>query len=114
MIKNCFIWTRVSTKHQEDNGGSLDDQKCRCEKFAKDNGYVKTLAGRRRYIPEIKSSNKIVKSLGERLSMNAPIQGSAADWKDPPFPRRSPSYSAAELRVPVHGRHHFPADVHKV
>ena len=40
MIKNCFIWTRVSTKHQEDNGGSLDDQKCRCEKFAKDNGYT--------------------------------------------------------------------------
>ena len=40
MIKNCFIWTRVSTKHQEDNGGSLDDQKCHCEKFAKDNGYT--------------------------------------------------------------------------
>lgn len=40
MIKNCYIWTRVSTKHQEENGGSLDDQKCRCEKFAKDNGYT--------------------------------------------------------------------------
>ena len=40
MIKNCFIWTRVSTKHQEENGGSLDDQKCRCEKYAKDNGYT--------------------------------------------------------------------------
>ena len=40
MIKNCFIWTRVSTKHQEDNGGSLADQKSRCEKFAKDNGYT--------------------------------------------------------------------------
>ena len=31
MTKNCFIWSRVSTKHQEENGGSLDDQKCRCE-----------------------------------------------------------------------------------
>ncbi len=40
MIKNCFIWTRVSTKNQEENGASLDDQKCRCEKFAKDNGYT--------------------------------------------------------------------------
>ena len=40
MIKNCYIWTRVSTKHQEENGGSLDDQRCRCEKFAKDNGYT--------------------------------------------------------------------------
>ncbi len=40
MEKYGYIWTRVSTKHQEDNGGSLDDQKCRCEKFAKDNGYT--------------------------------------------------------------------------
>ena len=40
MTKNCFIWSRVSTKHQEENGGSLEDQKCRCEKFAKDNGYT--------------------------------------------------------------------------
>ena len=40
MNKNSFIWTRVSTKHQEENGGSLADQKCRCEKYAKDNGYT--------------------------------------------------------------------------
>lgn len=41
--------------------------------------YVKTILNRRRFIPEISSSNKIVKALGERLAMNAPIQGSAAD-----------------------------------
>ena len=46
---------------------------------AKDKGYVITILNRRRFIPEIKSSNKIVKALGERLAMNAPIQGSAAD-----------------------------------
>ena len=46
---------------------------------AKTTGSVKTMLNRRRFIPEIKSSNKIVKSLGERLAMNAPIQGSAAD-----------------------------------
>ena len=46
---------------------------------AKDLGYVLTLLNRRRFIPEIKSSNRIVKALGERLAMNAPIQGSAAD-----------------------------------
>ena len=40
MKKFSYIWTRVSTKHQEDNGGSLDDQKCRCEKFAENNGYT--------------------------------------------------------------------------
>ncbi|NFN18490.1 DNA polymerase I [Clostridium sp. ZBS3] len=47
--------------------------------YAKEKGYVLTILNRRRFIPEIKSSNKIVKALGERLAMNAPIQGSAAD-----------------------------------
>ncbi|VYT92617.1 DNA polymerase I [Clostridium tertium] len=46
---------------------------------AKEKGYVLTILNRRRFIPEIKASNKIVKALGERLAMNAPIQGSAAD-----------------------------------
>ena len=46
---------------------------------AKEKGYVLTVLNRRRFIPEIKSSNKIVKALGERFAMNAPIQGSAAD-----------------------------------
>lgn len=46
---------------------------------AKEYGYVLTILNRRRFIPEIKSSNKIVKALGDRLAMNAPIQGSAAD-----------------------------------
>ncbi len=43
------------------------------------NSYVTTLLNRRRFIPEIKSSNKILKALGKRLAMNAPIQGTAAD-----------------------------------
>ncbi|AWK49754.1 DNA polymerase I [Clostridium beijerinckii] len=46
---------------------------------AQDTGYVLTILNRKRFIPEIKSSNKIVKALGDRLAMNAPIQGSAAD-----------------------------------
>ncbi|MEG2538912.1 MAG: DNA polymerase I [Clostridium sp.] len=46
---------------------------------AKENGYVHTLINRVRYIPEISSSNKIVKNHGERLAMNTPIQGTAAD-----------------------------------
>jgi len=48
-------------------------------KDAEKTGYVLTILNRRRFIPEIKSSNKIVKALGDRLAMNAPIQGSAAD-----------------------------------
>ncbi|MFL0194747.1 DNA polymerase I [Clostridium sp. WILCCON 0269] len=46
---------------------------------AEKNFYVTTLLNRRRFIPEIRSSNKIMKALGERLAMNTPIQGSAAD-----------------------------------
>ncbi|EIA25164.1 DNA polymerase I, partial [Candidatus Arthromitus sp. SFB-3] len=46
---------------------------------AKKDGFVTTIFNRRRDIPEIKSSNKIIRSLGERLAMNTPIQGSAAD-----------------------------------
>ncbi len=46
---------------------------------AQKKGYVTTILNRRRYVPEINASNKIMKALGERLAMNAPIQGSAAD-----------------------------------
>ena len=38
-VKRCFVWTRVSTKYQEDNGGSLDNQRCKCEAYARDHGY---------------------------------------------------------------------------
>ncbi|MGL5765916.1 MAG: DNA polymerase I, partial [Sarcina sp.] len=46
---------------------------------ATNKGYVKTILNRRRFIPEIAASNKMIKALGERLAMNAPIQGTAAD-----------------------------------
>ena len=48
---------------------------------AKKNGYVTTLYGRRRPMPELKSSNFMQRSFGERVAMNAPIQGTAADIK---------------------------------
>lgn len=47
--------------------------------FAKENGYSLTMFHRRRPIPEIKSSNFMQRSFGERVAMNAPIQGTAAD-----------------------------------
>jgi DNA polymerase-1 len=46
---------------------------------AREKGYVTTILYRRRYIPELSSSNYNIRSLGERLAMNTPIQGSAAD-----------------------------------
>jgi DNA polymerase-1 len=48
-------------------------------KEAYENGYVTTLFGRRRYIPELAGTNKIQKKFGERVAMNSPIQGTAAD-----------------------------------
>ena len=46
---------------------------------AKAKGYVETLFERRRYIPEIKSNNYMVRQFGSRVAMNTPIQGTAAD-----------------------------------
>ncbi|MBP1668547.1 MAG: polA [Bacteroidetes bacterium] len=46
---------------------------------AKANGYVETILGRRRYLPEIHSANALVRGMAERNAINAPIQGSAAD-----------------------------------
>ena len=46
---------------------------------AKEDGYVATLFGRRRWLPELKSSNFNVRSFGERVALNMPVQGTAAD-----------------------------------
>ena len=48
-------------------------------KLAKDQGYIETLFKRRRYVPEISSRNFNVRSFGERIALNTPIQGTAAD-----------------------------------
>lgn len=47
--------------------------------FARDNGYVTTVLGRRRYLRDINSQNAVVRGAAERNAVNAPIQGSAAD-----------------------------------
>ena len=46
---------------------------------AYENGFVTTLFGRKRYIPELKGTNKMQQKFGERVAMNSPIQGTAAD-----------------------------------
>ena len=45
----------------------------------KEKGYVETLYHRRRYVPELKSNNYMVRQFGGRVAMNTPIQGTAAD-----------------------------------
>lgn len=46
---------------------------------AKRQGYVETILGRRRYVPELESKNKNIQKFGERIAINSPIQGSGAD-----------------------------------
>jgi DNA polymerase I len=55
--------------------GYLDSLK----EFAEKNGYAETMFGRKRFLPEIQSQNRQVKSMAERIAINSPIQGTAAD-----------------------------------
>ena len=57
----------------------VDEYLKRTVQEAYDNGYVKTILSRRRYIPELASGKAMERAFGERVAMNSPIQGSAAD-----------------------------------
>lgn len=59
--------------------GGVNDYLISCVNEAKQKGYTTTISGRRRYIPELNSTNKNLQKFGERIAMNSPIQGSAAD-----------------------------------
>jgi DNA polymerase-1 len=64
---------------------------------ARDKGYVETIFGRRIHFPEIRSSNPSVRAFNERASINAPIQGSAADVIRRAMIKMEPALSAAGL-----------------
>ena len=61
------------------NFSGVDSYMKKVVESAKKNGYVETVFNRRRYLPEIQSSNGNVRASGERMAMNMPIQGTAAD-----------------------------------
>ena len=65
---------------------------------ARERGYTETMYGRRRYIPELKSSNFNVRSGAERITLNTPIQGTAADL-----------IKLAMIKVDAALREHYPA-----
>jgi DNA polymerase I len=67
--------------------------------FARENGYVQTIFGRRRYIPELRDRNFNVRAFGERTAANSPIQGSAADLIKIAMIRIDNSLRAANLRT---------------
>ena len=62
-----------------DNFPKVSEFMDRTVEQGKKDGYVTTLFGRRRYIPELTASNKMIQAFGKRAAMNAPIQGAAAD-----------------------------------
>ncbi|MCQ2461014.1 MAG: DNA polymerase I [Clostridia bacterium] len=62
-----------------DNFSGVDNYMKNVIEEAKQNGYVKTLYERRRYLPELTSSNHMLRAFGERVARNMPIQGTAAD-----------------------------------
>ncbi len=74
--------------------------------FARENGYVETIFGRRAHYPEIRSSNPSVRSFNERAAINAPIQGSAADIIRRAMIRMEPALAgsglAARMLLQVH------------
>ncbi len=82
LAQDLQISIREAKEHIEDYLGSFpkvrDYMKAVVEE-AKKNGYVTTMLGRRRSLPELSSSNFQLRSFGERAALNTPIQGTAAD-----------------------------------
>jgi DNA polymerase-1 len=64
----------------------------------REKGYVTTLMGRRRYLPELKSTNPNARGMAERMAMNAPVQGSAADLIKIAMVRMAAALEARKLR----------------
>lgn len=61
------------------NYSGVDDYMKRVAEEARENGFVETIFGRRRYLPELRSTNFNMRAFGERVARNMPIQGAAAD-----------------------------------
>ena len=73
-MKKCVVFSRVSSVYQ-----FAEEQTKELYAEAYKNGYVTTLMNRRRVIDELKSSNYMIRQSGERMALNTPIQGTAAD-----------------------------------
>ncbi len=86
--------------------------------FARENGYVQTLKGRRRYLRDINSANSTVRGFAERNAINAPIQGSAADMIKIAMINIQHEFKAqkldARMTMQVHDELVFDAPKHEV
>ena len=82
LSKNIHVSVAEAKRYIEDylaHFSGVDAYMKRVVEEAKENGYVQTLFGRRRYLPELRSSNHNLRAFGERVARNMPIQGTAAD-----------------------------------
>lgn len=84
-------------KYFERFPGIKEDYMESTKAFARENGYVETIFGRRAHYPEIKSSNPSMRAFNERAAINAPIQGSAADIIRRAMIKVEPALQAAGL-----------------
>jgi DNA polymerase-1 len=71
----------------------------RCLEQARERGYVETILGRRRYMPDLRSRNYMLRAAAEREATNAPLQGSAADLMKLAMVRLARRLDASELDV---------------
>ena len=79
---NIHVSVREAKQYIEDylaHFSGVDDYMKRVVEQAKEKGYAETMFGRRRYLPELASSNHNLRAFGERVARNMPIQGAAAD-----------------------------------
>src|SRR5256712_156165 len=67
--------------------------------FGREHGYVTTLLGRRRYLPDLRSANPIARNAAERMAMNAPVQGTASDMIKIAMVRMQAALEARRLRA---------------
>ncbi len=92
-----------------------------CIKMARERGYVETMYGRRRYLPDILSRNSVVRGNAERNAINSPIQGSAADVIKIAMVNIQEAFESGQLRsvmiLQVHDELNFdvkPNELHRV
>ncbi len=82
LSKDIHVTVAQAKKYIDDYLGSYPRVSVFLDKVVEDGtekGYVCTMHGRRRYIPELKSKNKMMQAAGKRIAMNTPVQGTAAD-----------------------------------
>ena len=82
MENNCGVSRKKAKEYIEqylDKYNGIKEFMTNIVEEAKEKGYVETLYNRRRYVPELKSNNYMVRQFGGRVAMNTPIQGTAAD-----------------------------------